>query len=737
MRIRPPAARHFAWTGLLIAMLLLPAWNEWGPKVAAPVLPPARPGQAQDWSASANARTPAVVRNGEAVSLAGRPLARRAQPSGHDWKWTWEWVALACYLAGCGTMLGRLIAGTVQARLLVRRATLDDGYLVSVRCAAPVTMGWFRPVVVLPEGWRRWPAAELDAVLTHEAEHVRRHDPLVQWLALLNRCLFWFHPLAWWLERKLSELSEEACDVAVLRRGHDPHDYSEYLIDLARSVDRAGSRVMVCGAAMSGSLLSTRIRRLMDGNPVPELSRTRACGLAALCALTVAVFAACRPERAAKLAPGQPTMNELERRMVERNKEQNQKRERMLDEVHKLTLEQAQALEMQVKADPQDPDKILKLVRYYQYKVDVKDLDALTLWFIEHRPEQPWAWNINREWDHDGFARGKRLWLAHLNRPGVTKETYERAAAFLEGGDKPMAEQILLEGQKAYPGEDWALHLGSHYAQVLLGSVGPVAEYNVLRTLSMKEAHGPYAQSVRAKLAASNDPHLLMQTAQWVFGRGIHFLYRKDNPLDFDIVALARSYNDRALSIQPDYASAQQVRVQLDRFDQSRRIEQLANMPAGSRKDVSASDLMLLRAEEMNRAWRQYKVDDANAKARELLRLAVSNPSNSEYGDVAFDANIMLGKVALRRGDKRASARYLLAATETPGSEKIRLGRIMMDLPRALLDWGERDAVAQFLERMAPKTIRSGELRDWAEQIRKGINPDLRPMFTGCSQAPC
>jgi hypothetical protein len=61
----------------------------------------------------------------------------------------------------------------------------------------------------------------------------------------------------------------------------------------------------------------------------------------------------------------------------------------------------------------------------------------------------------------------------------------------------------------------------------------------------------------------------------------------------------------------------------------------------------------------------------------------------------------------------------------------------MMDLPRALLDWGERDAVAKFLERMAPKTTRSGEFQDWAEQIRKGINPDLTPLFSGCSQAPC
>jgi beta-lactamase regulating signal transducer with metallopeptidase domain len=28
--------------------------------------------------------------------------------------------------------------------------------------------------------------------------------------------VFWFHPLAWWLSRKISNLSELACDAAVL-----------------------------------------------------------------------------------------------------------------------------------------------------------------------------------------------------------------------------------------------------------------------------------------------------------------------------------------------------------------------------------------------------------------------------------------------------------------------------------------------------------------------------------------
>src|SRR6185295_17299081 len=119
--------------------------------------------------------------------------------------------------------------------------------------------------------------------LTHEGGHVRRRDPLVQWLALVNRALFWFHPLSWWLERKLSVLAEEACDAAVLARGHSPQEYSEYLLDIARSVSRSGSRLSIVGMAMPGSLLRQRIQILNSYRAVP-ISRTRIVDAVAACA---------------------------------------------------------------------------------------------------------------------------------------------------------------------------------------------------------------------------------------------------------------------------------------------------------------------------------------------------------------------------------------------------------------------------------------------------------------------
>ena len=158
----------------------------------------------------------------------------------------------------------RLAIGTIRA-----------SRLTSASCVVPVTVGLLHPRIILPECSRDWPQAQLDAVLAHEGEHIRRRDPLFQWLALLNRALFWFHPLAWWLERKLSGLAEEACDAAVIARGYDPREYSEYLLDLARSVERAGTRIDAVGMAMPGIGLKHRIRQMLSGVPVPRISRLR------------------------------------------------------------------------------------------------------------------------------------------------------------------------------------------------------------------------------------------------------------------------------------------------------------------------------------------------------------------------------------------------------------------------------------------------------------------------------
>jgi beta-lactamase regulating signal transducer with metallopeptidase domain len=283
MRVKDPAAKHRVWTIAMALMLLLPVWATWGPKVSVRVLPPLATATSQGPMAPTTGLQAAVV---QSQKLSGREL-----------------IMVTVYLAGFCFFVLRLAVGTMQTRRLIRLAVLQDGIRTSPLCSSPVTVGLFRPMVIFPEYWREWEQSKLSAILAHEEEHARRHDSLLQWFALLNRAVFWFHPCAWWLERTLSGLAEEACDNAVLTRGHNAREYAECLVELARSVSRSGSRLNVVGMAMPGGLLRERLRKIVEIGPRPRISGGWMACVAVACAITGAIAMAGTVEHAGTKSP--------------------------------------------------------------------------------------------------------------------------------------------------------------------------------------------------------------------------------------------------------------------------------------------------------------------------------------------------------------------------------------------------------------------------------------------------
>jgi hypothetical protein len=78
-------------------------------------------------------------------------------------------------------------------------------------------IGIFRSRIVVPEGlFSALDEKEMESVLLHELVHVKRHDNLLRLFQTGVVAIFWFHPLVWWLDRRLRWESESACDEAVL-----------------------------------------------------------------------------------------------------------------------------------------------------------------------------------------------------------------------------------------------------------------------------------------------------------------------------------------------------------------------------------------------------------------------------------------------------------------------------------------------------------------------------------------
>jgi len=99
----------------------------------------------------------------------------------------------------------------------------------------PAVWGFFRPVLLLPEGFaQRLDPAQLRAIVAHELCHVRRKDNLTAAIHMLVQAIFWFHPLVWWIGAKLIEERERACDEAVVSSGNPPRVYAEGILNVCK-----------------------------------------------------------------------------------------------------------------------------------------------------------------------------------------------------------------------------------------------------------------------------------------------------------------------------------------------------------------------------------------------------------------------------------------------------------------------------------------------------------------------
>lgn len=129
----------------------------------------------------------------------------------------------------------------------------------------PVTFGWTRPVVALPEdlleeaGYRGSGEILRMAVL-HELVHVRRRDYLLRWVERVVDALFAASPLTRYLVQSIGRYRELVCDREVIEEVAAPGAYASML---AGHLVRSGrSAPAALSMARSSSFVKTRIEAL-------------------------------------------------------------------------------------------------------------------------------------------------------------------------------------------------------------------------------------------------------------------------------------------------------------------------------------------------------------------------------------------------------------------------------------------------------------------------------------------
>jgi bla regulator protein BlaR1 len=240
-----------------------------------------------------------------------------ARPFTNTDAWTAGKVLLGIWATGSLLLIARWIAGSVRLRQALANATADRAILVDGRRAIPVyrsgervepgIVGIFRPVLLLPEGIdNHLSPAKLEAVLSHELGHVRRHDNLLAAVHMLVETLFWFHPFVWWIGARLIDERERACDELVVAAGHDPEIYAEGILDVCEHYAASPLR---CAAGISGSDLKRRVTQIMRyrGMNSLKLAKKFLLGMAGVIALAVPLMAGFVIDNAAVAQSQTPT----------------------------------------------------------------------------------------------------------------------------------------------------------------------------------------------------------------------------------------------------------------------------------------------------------------------------------------------------------------------------------------------------------------------------------------------
>ena len=90
--------------------------------------------------------------------------------------------------------------------------------------------------------------------------------------------VFWFHPLVWWIGKRMVAEREFACDEEVLRLGNEARVYAEGILSVCRLYVESP---LACVSGVTGSDLKERIRGIVSGRVACELGFARKAGLAA------------------------------------------------------------------------------------------------------------------------------------------------------------------------------------------------------------------------------------------------------------------------------------------------------------------------------------------------------------------------------------------------------------------------------------------------------------------------
>lgn len=221
LRIRAPRPALWLWNIVLLCTVIVPIALAWQ---------------------SPDAVAPAALAQIGGLSASGAFLTRTGSSIAE--------TLLALVLGGAALKLAWLLLGLARLSVIRRRAlpisplpplvadlsrqlNTSASVRVSDDVECPVTLGFRRPLVLLPRRVLTMPEAMQRAVICHELLHVRRRDWLQTIVERVWSATLWFHPAAHLLLSRITLMREAVVDEETIAITGDRKAYAQTLLAFA------------------------------------------------------------------------------------------------------------------------------------------------------------------------------------------------------------------------------------------------------------------------------------------------------------------------------------------------------------------------------------------------------------------------------------------------------------------------------------------------------------------------
>ncbi|MDG9989039.1 M56 family metallopeptidase, partial [Stenotrophomonas sp. GD04024] len=185
------------------------------------------------------------------------------------WRTFGEWRQCRALLAAAYPCQDEALVQALQLASEAHGVRPAPRLWMSTQVDSPQLVGPFRPVLLLPAGDNALQGDALDLALTHELQHLQRHD--LQWglLPALAQHLFFFHPLLRLSVREYAQAREEAVDAAVVgQHGASRQAYGRLLLQLGVAPQ---PHLGVASAAPNTTSLKRRLLSLQPRRACPRI----------------------------------------------------------------------------------------------------------------------------------------------------------------------------------------------------------------------------------------------------------------------------------------------------------------------------------------------------------------------------------------------------------------------------------------------------------------------------------